>query len=74
MLVAQKRGDAVSALFQDAIKDDSDADVKEIFICVREALALAAPFVGFPSCMPAVFGLVGQLRKRGIDEVQTQPR
>lgn len=74
MLVAQKRGDAVSALFQDATKDESDENVKELFILVREALALAAPFVGFPSCMPAVFGLVGELRKRGIDEVPTQPR
>jgi hypothetical protein len=74
MIVAQKRGDAVSALFEDATKDESDANAKAIFIVVREALALAAPFVGFPSCMPAVFGLVGELRKRGIDEVPIQPR
>ncbi|KAJ5783022.1 hypothetical protein N7457_004796 [Penicillium paradoxum] len=74
MFCAQRRGDAVSALFRDATKDESDASVKEIFITVREALALVVPFVGFPSCMPAVFGLVNELRGRGIDQVPVQER
>ncbi|KAJ5807432.1 hypothetical protein N7447_010888 [Penicillium robsamsonii] len=74
MLCAQRRGDAVSALFRDVTKDESDASLKEIFITVRESLALVAPFVGFPSCMPAVFGLVGELRNRGISEVPSHER
>ncbi|KAL4891196.1 hypothetical protein BDV59DRAFT_203646 [Aspergillus ambiguus] len=74
MLCAQRRGDTVSALFGDATKTESDSSLKEILITVREALAIVVPFVGFPSCMPAVFGLVGQLRSRGIDAVPCQER
>ncbi|PWY84382.1 hypothetical protein BO83DRAFT_423020 [Aspergillus eucalypticola CBS 122712] len=74
MLCAQRRGDTVSVLFRDATKNEAEAFVKETFIIVREALAIIVPFVGFPSCMPAVFGLVGELRSRGISQVPSQER
>ncbi|KAF9890641.1 hypothetical protein FE257_005772 [Aspergillus nanangensis] len=74
MFCAQRRGDVVSALFRDATKNETDAILKETFIVVREALAIIVPFVGFPSCMPAVFGLVGELRRRGISQVPSPER
>ncbi|CAI7677583.1 unnamed protein product [Penicillium discolor] len=38
MLCAQRRGDAAAALFRDATKDESDADLVECFTIVREIL------------------------------------
>ena len=69
MLCAQGRGDSVVRIFRDVAKDKSEEEVKRIFTAVREAVTLVTPFVGLPNCMPACFGLVNELKERGITEV-----
>lgn len=50
-------------------KDSSEEDIKSIFTAVREAITIVVPFVGLPNTMPACFGLVNELKSRGIDGV-----
>jgi hypothetical protein len=38
-------------------------------LIVREALALAAPFAGLSNLMTAAFGLVANLRERGVERL-----
>ncbi|KAL4814831.1 hypothetical protein BDW67DRAFT_186388 [Aspergillus spinulosporus] len=74
ILCAQRRGDAVPALFRAATQDATQEMVKMTFITVRECITLINPYVGIPSCMPAIIGLVGELRHRGIDSVPSPKR
>ncbi|KAL3457182.1 hypothetical protein BJX64DRAFT_293354 [Aspergillus heterothallicus] len=68
VLCAQARGDAVVQLFRSVTKHSSQEEVKARFIAVREAITIAVPFVGLPNTMPACFGLVNELRGRGIED------
>jgi len=75
MLCAQRRGDAVGPLFNDSVSKISQQDLEATFNIFREALLLTVGFVGLPACMPAVFGLVAELKRRRLDEVpQVSPR
>ncbi|KAJ4204156.1 hypothetical protein NW759_014993 [Fusarium solani] len=66
ILCAQRRADGVLFLFRDATRDRTDADTARIFLTVRECITLVTPYVGMPACMPAITGLVGEMRQRGI--------
>lgn len=57
------------ALFRDVTKDESETSLSAIFTTVRESITLVAPYVGMPSCLPAISGLVGELRHRGISGI-----
>ncbi|KAL2826238.1 hypothetical protein BDW59DRAFT_161075 [Aspergillus cavernicola] len=74
ILCAQARGDTAVRVFRDVTKDKSETEVRAIFTAVREAVTLAVPFVGLPNCMPACFGLVNELKGRGIEEVPAPRR
>ncbi|KAL3481305.1 hypothetical protein BJX99DRAFT_253608 [Aspergillus californicus] len=74
ILCAQQRGDAVVRLFRAVTEDKSDVEIGPIFAAVREAITIVVPFVGLPNCMPACFGLVSELRGRGIEEVPATRR
>jgi hypothetical protein len=67
MFCAQRRGDLVGPWFQDLIANEKSVDPREVFKIIREAIAVAYPFIGLPNCVPACFGLVGVLRELGID-------
>ncbi|EXA32382.1 hypothetical protein FOVG_16428 [Fusarium oxysporum f. sp. pisi HDV247] len=51
--------------------EDSER-VKETFLTVREAISLSAAFIGLPNTMPACFGVIAVLKKRGISEVTSR--
>ncbi|KAL2846459.1 hypothetical protein BJY01DRAFT_247243 [Aspergillus pseudoustus] len=68
ILCAQARGDAVVQLFRSVTKQSSEEELKARFIAVREAVTIAVPFVGLPNTMPACFGLVNDLKGRGIPD------
>ncbi|CAI7596262.1 unnamed protein product [Penicillium glandicola] len=70
ILCAQCRGDAVVRLFHDVTKDKTADQVRALFPAVREAITIATPFVGLPNCMPACFGLVNELKRWNIEEVE----
>lgn len=74
ILTAQRRGDAASRLFKDVTATQNDEIVKELFVVTREAIAIAAPFVGLPNTMPANFGIIGVLKNRGIETVESNSR
>ncbi|KAL5041107.1 hypothetical protein BDW71DRAFT_201640 [Aspergillus fruticulosus] len=70
ILCAQCRGDAVAHLVKDIPEGQTAEGVRTLFPAVREAITIAMPFVGLPNCMPACFGLVKELKQRGIEEVE----
>ncbi|KAL4806520.1 hypothetical protein BDV18DRAFT_159692 [Aspergillus unguis] len=68
IICAQGRGDTVPHLFRD-VTSQPQADIEETFRTVREAITLIVPFAGLPNTMPACFGLVNELKTRGIEGV-----
>jgi len=67
MFCAQRRGDLVGLWFQDLIANEKSVDPREVFKIIREAIAVAYPFIGLPNCVPACFGLIGVLHELEID-------
>lgn len=74
ILCAQARGDTVVWLFRDVTKDKSQSEIRNVFTFLREAITLVVPFVGLPNTMPACFGLVGELKTQGIENVDGKRR
>ncbi|EXJ68787.1 uncharacterized protein A1O5_07718 [Cladophialophora psammophila CBS 110553] len=72
-LAVLRRGDVVPALIGDTLSEQPGTDA-EIFSSVREAITLVAPFVGLPNVMPASFGVVAELNKRQVQNLQITPR
>jgi hypothetical protein len=74
ILIAQRRGDIAGPLFGDIVPNEGEDRTKDLFRVIREAITIATGFVGLPNTMPANFGLIAQLRQRGISEVSSKPR
>ncbi|KAK5054507.1 hypothetical protein LTR84_001398 [Exophiala bonariae] len=74
ILTGQRRGDAASNLFKHVTAVQNDEIVKELFVAVREAIAIASPFVGLPNTMPANFGIIAVLKDRGIASIESKSR
>ncbi|KAL4884951.1 hypothetical protein BJY04DRAFT_214834 [Aspergillus karnatakaensis] len=67
ILCAMRRGDIVAELVRNATGNETPGKFEEILTVIRECLTLVVPFAGLPNCMPAVFGLVAEIRARGVD-------
>ncbi|KAJ5409943.1 uncharacterized protein N7487_004302 [Penicillium crustosum] len=74
ILCALGRGDVVVDLVRNATETQSADSFKEALTIVREAITIATPFVGLPNTMPAIFGLVAEIRASGVEITETTPR
>lgn len=59
------RADVVGRFF-DHITTDSTPEVSEkIFLCLREAITIVFPLLGMPTCIPACYGMIGVVQRKG---------
>jgi hypothetical protein len=40
---------------------------QEIFLLIREAITIVYPFLGMPTCIPACYGMIGVVERKGSE-------
>lgn len=68
-----KRADLVPSLFQSMMETEEEVDNNlklDLFYAVRETFNLIWPFVGIPQVIPALLGIAGYLRSKGIHTLE----
>jgi hypothetical protein len=59
------RADLVGKWFDDQTKDFSAEESRRLFVRLRESIMCVYPFLGVPACMPACYGMIGVLERKG---------
>ena len=59
------RADLAGKWFDDVTKDSNAEESRQIFIRLRESITCVYPFLGVPACMPACYGMIGVLERKG---------
>ncbi|KAL2844355.1 hypothetical protein BJY01DRAFT_248181 [Aspergillus pseudoustus] len=63
--VAVGRADVVGRLFDDITADSTPEESQQIFLRLREAITIAFPYLGMPTCIPACYGMLGVIQRKG---------
>ncbi|KAH7095435.1 hypothetical protein FB567DRAFT_512611 [Paraphoma chrysanthemicola] len=59
------RADVVGQFFDHLTSDSSEKESEAIFLRLREAITIIFPYLGLPSCMPACYGMIGVVQRKG---------
>ncbi|CZR66559.1 uncharacterized protein PAC_16460 [Phialocephala subalpina] len=59
------RADLVGKWFDDQTKSSSAEESRKLFVRLRESIMCVYPFLGVPACMPACYGMIGVLERKG---------
>ncbi|KAH8660423.1 hypothetical protein BX600DRAFT_514030 [Xylariales sp. PMI_506] len=63
--IALGRADLAGKWFDDVTQDSTPEASQKLFQRVREGITCIYPFVGVPACMPACYGMIGVLERKG---------
>ncbi|OQV07295.1 hypothetical protein CLAIMM_11750 [Cladophialophora immunda] len=66
------RADVVGQLFDDLTVDSTPEDSQHIFLRLREAITVAFPYIGMPTCIPACYGMIGVVQRKGKEFASTK--
>jgi hypothetical protein len=59
--------------FFDYISEDYTPErSQEEFLRIREAITIAYPFLGMPACIPACYGMIGVIERKGSEFASSQ--
>ncbi|EXJ96303.1 hypothetical protein A1O1_01429 [Capronia coronata CBS 617.96] len=59
------RADVVGRFFDDTTATATPDDSEAIFLRLREAITIIFPYVGMPTCIPACYGMIGVVQRKG---------
>ncbi|UPK95280.1 hypothetical protein LCI18_006215 [Fusarium solani-melongenae] len=59
------RADVVGRFFDDITFDSSPEISEKTFLCLREAITIVFPYIGMPTCIPACYGMIGVVQRKG---------
>lgn len=59
------RADLAGKWFDDVTTDATPEQSAQLFVRLRESIMCIYPFVGVPACMPACYGMIGVLERKG---------
>ncbi|KAF5002932.1 hypothetical protein FDECE_10487 [Fusarium decemcellulare] len=59
------RADVVGRLFDDLTKNSRPEESQKVFLQFREAVITVLPYLGLPTCIPACYGLIGVVKRKG---------
>ncbi|KAF9890059.1 hypothetical protein FE257_006739 [Aspergillus nanangensis] len=62
---AVSRADVVGRFFDDITANANPGDSEKTFLRLREAITIAFPYVGMPTCIPAYYGMIGVVQRKG---------
>lgn len=52
-------------MFDHITADLEPTESEAVFLRFREALTIVYPFLGMPSCIPACYGMIGVIQRKG---------
>ncbi|KAG5818318.1 hypothetical protein H9Q74_003027 [Fusarium xylarioides] len=62
---AVSRADVVGRFFDDITFDSTTKASEKLFLSTREAITIIFPYVGMPTCIPACYGMIGVVERKG---------
>jgi hypothetical protein len=66
------RADVVGQFFDHLTADMAPSISKDIFLQLREAVTIVTPYLGMPTCIPACYGMIGVVQRKGSEYASTQ--
>ncbi|KAH7341222.1 hypothetical protein BKA66DRAFT_434598 [Pyrenochaeta sp. MPI-SDFR-AT-0127] len=62
---ATGRADVVGQFFDHLTSESTERESEAMFLRLREAITITFPYLGLPSCMPACYGMIGVVQRKG---------
>ncbi|KAH6995535.1 hypothetical protein BKA56DRAFT_509245 [Ilyonectria sp. MPI-CAGE-AT-0026] len=59
------RADVVGRFFDDVTFEATPEESEKAFLCLREAITIVFPYLGMPTCIPACYGMIGVVQRKG---------
>ncbi|KAI1610130.1 hypothetical protein EDD36DRAFT_64943 [Exophiala viscosa] len=69
---AAGRADIVGKFFDDLTRTSSPEESEQTFLRLREAITIIMPYLGMPSCVPACYGMIGVIQRKGQQFASTK--
>ncbi|KEF51224.1 uncharacterized protein A1O9_12727 [Exophiala aquamarina CBS 119918] len=66
------RADVVGRFFDDITHDLSPEESQAIFLRLRESITFVFPYLGIPTCIPACYGMIGVVKRKGWEFASTE--
>ncbi|KAJ9602188.1 hypothetical protein H2200_013308 [Cladophialophora chaetospira] len=66
------RADVVGRFFDDLTADATPEESEQVFLRVREAITIIFPYLGMPTCIPACYGMIGVVQRKGKEYASTK--
>ncbi|RKL18917.1 hypothetical protein BFJ70_g14131 [Fusarium oxysporum] len=60
------RADVVGRIFDDLTTNASPEDSRKTFMQIREAITITFPYLGMPTLVPACYGMIGVVNRKGL--------
>jgi hypothetical protein len=62
----------VGRFFDHITTNASPEESRQVFLRIREAITIAYPFLGMPTCIPACYGMIGVVERKGNEYGETK--
>jgi hypothetical protein len=62
----------VGKFFDDLTRDSTPQQSEQIFLRLREAITIIFPYLGMPTCIPACYGMIGVVQRKGGEYASTR--
>lgn len=59
------RADVVGRFFDDLTINSTSEESERIFLRLKEAITIIFPYLGMPTCIPACYGMIGVVQRKG---------
>ncbi|KAF4417053.1 hypothetical protein FACUT_12485 [Fusarium acutatum] len=69
---AVSRADVVGRFFDDITFDSTTEASEKLFLSTREAITIVFPYIGMPTCIPACYGMIGVVERKGAAYASTR--
>ncbi|KAJ9487812.1 hypothetical protein VN97_g5478 [Penicillium thymicola] len=66
------RADVVGRFFDDITATSDPEESEAIFLRLREAITIIFPYLGMPTCIPACYGMIGVIQRKGREYASTR--
>ncbi|KAH6959622.1 hypothetical protein BKA56DRAFT_624173 [Ilyonectria sp. MPI-CAGE-AT-0026] len=66
------RADVVGRLFDDLTATLAAENSEKMFLRLREAVTIISPYLGMPTCIPACYGMIGVIQRKGQEFASTK--
>lgn len=66
------RADVVGQFFDHITNQLTPSESEQVFLRLREAITIIFPYLGLPTCIPACYGMIGVVERKGSEFASTK--